>query len=201
MPWDPQPFLQSLWSIVRRRLISYHIKLLNPRTRIAIPVNWITSVKFESNASINWGNMGAKAKGPIAWAKDTAVAHVKVENFQNVLQFYEDSLSLAVQRLDWRFDNLDIRTNGSWGSLDGWGTSTRSDFADDLTKWCVPTSVMTSVPGTIWTLSSCSSWCRVWDQKISNALSLGYLDIHFHHNSSPCWAMMALWSLVLYIYI
>lgn len=44
---------------------TYQMKLLNPSTRIAIPVNWTTSVRFEWKASINWGNIGAKDKGPM----------------------------------------------------------------------------------------------------------------------------------------
>ena len=31
--------------------------------------------------------MGARANGPIPWTKVAAVAHVRVENFQKVLQF------------------------------------------------------------------------------------------------------------------
>ena len=54
---------------------------------MAIPVNWTTSVRFESKDLINSGNMGANAKGPMLSTNVAAVAHVNVENFQNVLQF------------------------------------------------------------------------------------------------------------------
>ena len=67
------------------------MKLLKPSTKIATPVNWMTSFRFESNASINCGNMGARANGPIPWTKVAAVAHVSVENFQKVLQFLTES--------------------------------------------------------------------------------------------------------------
>lgn len=74
----------SLWG-------TYQIKLLNPSTRIAIPENWTTAFKLESKASISCGNMGARANGPIPWTKVAAVAHVRVENFQKVLQFFKQS--------------------------------------------------------------------------------------------------------------
>ena len=51
----------------------------------------MTAFKFESKASINCGNMGARANGPIPWTKVAAVAQAKVENFQKVLQFLTKS--------------------------------------------------------------------------------------------------------------
>lgn len=53
--------------------------------------------------------------------------------------------------------------SGSWGSSEGWGTRTCCALPALLTKWCCPTSVMTSVPGRISTWSSSSIWwssCR-----------------------------------------
>lgn len=67
---------------------SYHTKLQKPATRIGTPMSCTTSFKFESNSSINCGNIGAKAKGPNPWVKVAALAHTREENFQKVLQFY-----------------------------------------------------------------------------------------------------------------
>ncbi len=69
------------------------------------------SVCLDPKAYINSGNMGTRAKGPMPGTKVAAVAHVKVENFQKVLQF-----------------------SGSLGSSEGCGTSTRYELALDLTK-------------------------------------------------------------------
>lgn len=87
--YSAEPFVlisNRIWS----RLLSgttYQMKLLKPRTRIAMPVNWMTSVRFESKDSINCGNIGARAKGLMPLTKVAAVAQVSVENFQKVLQF------------------------------------------------------------------------------------------------------------------
>lgn len=66
---------------------THQMKLLNPNTKIATPVNCTTSVKFDSNSTISSGNMGANASGPIPWMNVTAVAQVMVENFQKRFQF------------------------------------------------------------------------------------------------------------------
>ena len=83
--WNPNFGLIHIHKVMKCR--AYQMKLLKPSTRIATPVNWMTSFRFESKASINCGNMGARANGPIPWTNVAAVAHVKVENFQKVLQF------------------------------------------------------------------------------------------------------------------
>ena len=74
----------------------------------------MTSFKFESNASIKLGIMGAIESGPMACIKLVHVAQVKVENFQNGLQFY--ALSAELQPLtvdiDLSSDNEGL-TNGS----------------------------------------------------------------------------------------
>ena len=72
---------------------------------MATPVNCTTSVKFESNALINSGNIGAMHNGPSAWLNVTAVEQTMVDIFQKRLQF-----------------------NGSRGSCDGWGTRMWSDL-------------------------------------------------------------------------
>ena len=63
------------------------MKLLKPKTRMATPVNWTTSVRLEWKALISSGNMGASASGVIDCVHETAVAAVRHENFQNGLQF------------------------------------------------------------------------------------------------------------------
>ena len=83
--WNPNSELIHIYKVMNCR--AYQMKLLKPSTRIATPVNWMTAFRFESKASINCGNMGARANGPIPWTKVAAVAHVRVENFQKVLQF------------------------------------------------------------------------------------------------------------------
>lgn len=111
---------------------TYQMKLLKPRTKMAIPVNWITSVRLESNASISCGNIGANDNGPNPWLNETAVAQVSVESFQNLFQFYcIQKFSLSTLLSGQHESRL---TNGSWGSLDGCGTSTRSEVEEDLIK-------------------------------------------------------------------
>lgn len=62
-------------------------KLLKPRTRMHTPVNCTTDAKSLSNASMRLGNMGARARGPKPWIKETAVARAMVLNFQYRFQF------------------------------------------------------------------------------------------------------------------
>lgn len=42
----------------------YQKKLLNPSTKMQIPVNCTTPGRSESNDSISCGNIGANARGP-----------------------------------------------------------------------------------------------------------------------------------------
>lgn len=145
--------------LIKMATALYHRKLLKPRTRIVIPLKSITSARLEWKSLTRSGNIGAIARDPTACMKVAALTHVKVANFQKVLQFSStNSVSDPAP-----YCGLDNYTKGSCGSSLGWGTRTRLEEAEGLTKrWLpVPLSSITSVPGTIWTLSSCSSWRRV----------------------------------------
>lgn len=64
-----------------------HAKLLNPRTRMVMPVNCATPLISESNSFISCGKTGAIARGPSVCAKVTSNAEVMVVNFQKRFQF------------------------------------------------------------------------------------------------------------------
>lgn len=123
---------------------TYHRKLLNPRTKMHTPVNWTTDAKSESKASISWGSMGARANGLRLWQADVAVAIVIALIFQKRFQF-----------------------KGSWGSCDGWGTRTLSDFFEALMGWRKSISAIISVPGYIFVPNCSSVWRRVLSSFIS----------------------------------
>ena len=147
----------------------YQIKLLKPKTRIVTPVNCTTLDKSDLNSCASMGNMGAIARGPKPWAKETKVAEAVVEAFQNGSQFFKhyhvSGLYLEECRCNCRFGAL---TNGSWGSLEGCGTSTRS--AADLIKWWFPASIIISVPGMI---------CMFWSSSISRSTWIGETSHQF----------------------
>ena len=65
---------------------TYQTKLLNPSTRIQIPVNCTASAKLQLKASINAGNAGANANGPIPCVNDTMLALTIHASFHDVLQ-------------------------------------------------------------------------------------------------------------------
>jgi hypothetical protein len=66
---------------------TYQKKLLNPRTRMQMPVNCTTPARSELNVSISCGNIGANASGPNPWLKEVAVEIAMALIFQNRLQF------------------------------------------------------------------------------------------------------------------
>lgn len=63
------------------------MKLLNPRTKMATPVNLTTSVKLESKETMRSPNMGANASGPKPWTKLTLVDAAMASVFHLVDQF------------------------------------------------------------------------------------------------------------------
>ena len=93
----------------------------------------MASVRSHLNDSMSAGNMGASESGPKPWLKVTIAVEVMQAVFHHGDQF-----------------------NGSCGSSEGWGT--RTSRCEPLTKWWLPVSAMTSVPGRISTWSSFSSW-------------------------------------------
>ena len=62
------------------------MKLLNPRTKIQIPVNCTASGNVQSKLSIKAGNIGASASGPKPWVNVTIVVAVMQDAFHSVLQ-------------------------------------------------------------------------------------------------------------------
>ncbi len=67
---------------------AYQIKLLNPKTKIVMPVNCTTLGRSDLNSRASWGNMGAIARGPNPCANEKKVTDTVVEVFQKVLQFF-----------------------------------------------------------------------------------------------------------------
>lgn len=110
------------------------MKLLNPSTKMHMPVNWMACARSHSKASIRAGNMGERASGPKPCVKVTIAVETMHAVFHHVLQF-----------------------SGSLGSSEGCGT--RTSLWAPFTKWWLPTSAIISVPGKISTWSSFSS-CR-----------------------------------------
>jgi hypothetical protein len=68
-------------------LSTHQMKLLKPRTRIQTPVNCTASASVHEKASINAGNMGARASGPRPCENVTMAADVIHAIFHGVLQF------------------------------------------------------------------------------------------------------------------
>lgn len=114
--------------------------------------------------------MGARASGPKPWVKLTLEAAVMHRAFHSMLQL-----------------------RGSCGSSDGCGTKTCDP---PLTKWCEPTSVMTSVPGKISVLSSCSSsWssCDAISEWRRTRLQTthSFIGVHLHDGEWRCYSTSA----------
>ena len=131
-----------------------------------MPVNWTTDDKSESNASISWGNIGARDNGLRLWLNDVAVAMVIALIFQKRSQF-----------------------KGSWGSCDGWGTRTRLDLVGDFMGWLKSISAIISVPGYIFVPNCSSAWCCVssWFTSI-----LARYKMVFRADEKPLFSMLSI---------
>jgi len=67
--------------------MAYQKKLLKPSTKIQTPVNCTTPARSDLKDCISWGNIGARANGPIPWQNEVPVAIAIALIFQNRFQF------------------------------------------------------------------------------------------------------------------